>query len=88
MSRVRRWRWRGLPQASLGSETTIEVADLVLDTCGEPGDALVSIEGSPAKAGLGSTIAGAVLVDSMMVEGHGIAGQERCHSRHSAQQQQ
>jgi len=45
-----------------------EVADLVLDTCGVPGDALVAISGSTSKAGQGSTIAGALLVNSMMAE--------------------
>jgi uncharacterized phosphosugar-binding protein len=48
----------------------VEVTGKVIRSLGngEPGDALVSIEGSRAKAGPGSTIAGAVLVDSMMVE--------------------
>jgi len=59
---------QGTPSRHSSGKRLFEVADLVLDTCGEPGDALVSIEGSPAKAGPGSTIAGAVLVDSMMVE--------------------
>ena len=59
---------KGTPSRHPSGKRLFEVVDLVLDTCGEPGDALVSIEGSPAKAGPGSTIAGAVLVDSMMVE--------------------
>ncbi|MHB8106935.1 MAG: sugar isomerase domain-containing protein [Candidatus Cryosericum sp.] len=59
---------RGTPSRHVSGKHLYEVADLVLDTCGEPGDALIEIKGSPAKAGPGSTIAGAVLVDSMMVE--------------------
>jgi uncharacterized phosphosugar-binding protein len=59
---------KATPSRHSSGKHLYEVADLVLDTCGEPGDALIEIEGSPAKAGPGSTIAGAVLVDSMMVE--------------------
>jgi len=59
---------RGTPSRHSSGKHLYEVADLVLDTCGEPGDALIEVKGSPVKAGPGSTIAGAVLVNSMIVE--------------------
>ncbi|HPS69177.1 MAG: SIS domain-containing protein [Candidatus Cryosericum sp.] len=56
------------PSRHPSGKRLFEVADLVLDTCGVPGDALVAISGSTSKAGPGSTIAGALLVNSMMAE--------------------
>lgn len=45
-----------------------EVVDFVIDTCGVPGDAAVSIEGIALKTGPTSTIIGAALLDAAMVE--------------------
>ncbi len=59
---------KGTPSRHASGKHLYEVADLVLDTCGEPGDALISIKGCPIKGGPGSTIAGAVLVNSMITE--------------------
>lgn len=45
-----------------------QVADVVIDNCGAPGDAIVAIEGSPEKTGSTSTFVGALLVQALVVE--------------------
>jgi uncharacterized phosphosugar-binding protein len=45
-----------------------EVVDFVIDTCGVPGDAAVSIDGVALKTGPTSTIIGAALLDAVFVE--------------------
>lgn len=45
-----------------------EIADLVIDNCGVPGDAILDIEGVPGKACPTSTIAGAFIVDAIMAQ--------------------
>jgi uncharacterized phosphosugar-binding protein len=45
-----------------------EVADVVIDNCGEPGDALIEVEGSPERTGATSTLVGAMLVQALTVE--------------------
>jgi uncharacterized phosphosugar-binding protein len=45
-----------------------EVVDFVIDTCGVPGDAAVSIDGVALKTGPTSTIIGAALLDAVLVE--------------------
>lgn len=46
----------------------LDVADVVLDTCGVAGDAAVRIDGSPADTGPTSTVIGAALLQAMLVE--------------------
>jgi uncharacterized phosphosugar-binding protein len=45
-----------------------ELADVVLDTCGAPGDAVLEIEGAPVAAGATSTVLGATLLNAVLVE--------------------
>ncbi len=45
-----------------------EVADVVLDTQGAPGDAAVHVDGAPANTGPTSTVVGAALLNAMLVE--------------------
>lgn len=46
----------------------LDVADVVLDTCGASGDAAVHIDGAPADVGPTSTVVGAALLNAVMVE--------------------
>jgi uncharacterized phosphosugar-binding protein len=41
---------------------------VVLDNCGEPGDALIEVDGSPERTGATSTLVGALLVQALTVE--------------------
>ena len=45
-----------------------EVADLTLDNLGEPGDAVVEVDGSGLKVGPTSTVIGAALLNAVFVE--------------------
>jgi len=45
-----------------------DLADVVLDTCGPPGDAVLRIEGAPVAAGAISTVIGAALLNAVLVE--------------------
>jgi len=45
-----------------------EVADLVLDNCGVPGDAIMEVEGVPGKVTATSTIAGAFIMDAILTQ--------------------
>src|SRR3712207_2976184 len=45
-----------------------EVADLTLDNLGEPGDAVVEVDGNGLKAGPTSTVIGATLLNAIFVE--------------------
>jgi len=45
-----------------------EIADVVLDTCGPPGDAVLDIAGAPVAAGAVSTVLGAALLNAVLVE--------------------
>jgi uncharacterized phosphosugar-binding protein len=42
-----------------------EVADIILDNCGEPGDAAVRFEGFEGRVGPTSLLAGAYLINSL-----------------------
>lgn len=46
----------------------MDVADLVIDNCGIPGDALCEIEGMKARVGSTSTVVGAALMNSLVVD--------------------
>lgn len=45
-----------------------EVCDVVIDNCGESGDASVTLEGLPEKIGPTSTVVGAALINAMVIE--------------------
>jgi uncharacterized phosphosugar-binding protein len=51
-----------------GGQRLFETADVVIDNCGVPGDALLDIAGSPERTGATSTMAGAMLVQALTVE--------------------
>ncbi len=46
----------------------MDVADLVLDNCGEVGDAIVELSGLPQRVGATSTVVGAALMNALVVE--------------------
>jgi uncharacterized phosphosugar-binding protein len=45
-----------------------DLADVVLDTCGPPGDAVLHLDGAPVPAGPTSTVIGAALLNAALVE--------------------
>jgi uncharacterized phosphosugar-binding protein len=51
-----------------GGQRLFETADVVIDNCGVPGDALIDIPGSPERTGATSTMVGAMLVQALTVE--------------------
>jgi uncharacterized phosphosugar-binding protein len=55
------------PAAEVGRRLP-DVADLVLDNLGEPGDAVVEVDGSGVRSGPTSTVIGAALLNAVFVE--------------------
>ena len=55
------------PLSAIGKRLD-QVADLTIDNGGEPGDALVQIEGSPWRVGPSSTITGALIWNCLLAE--------------------
>jgi uncharacterized phosphosugar-binding protein len=51
-----------------GGQRLFETADVVIDNCGVPGDAVVEVAGSPELTGATSTMVGAMLVQALTVE--------------------
>ncbi|MEV6266353.1 SIS domain-containing protein [Kribbella sp. NPDC051936] len=51
-----------------GGQRLFETADVVLDNCGEPGDALIEVPGTPEPTGATSTLVGALLLQALTVE--------------------
>jgi len=51
-----------------GGQRLFELADVVIDNCGVPGDALIEVDGSPERTGATSTMVGAMLVQALTVE--------------------
>ena len=45
----------------------MDLADVVIDNCGIPGDAACEIEGTDARSGSTSTVVGAALMNSLIV---------------------
>lgn len=45
-----------------------EIADIVVDNCCEPGDAVVEIEGAPGKVGAASSVACTFIINSILVQ--------------------
>jgi uncharacterized phosphosugar-binding protein len=48
-----------------------EVADVAIDNCVPPGDALLELAGLESKIGPSSTVAGAAIINSLVIEGVG-----------------
>ena len=59
---------RGVTSRHSSGKHLYDLADAVLDTCGEAGDAAVRIAGAPAATGPTSTVIGAALLNAMFVE--------------------
>jgi uncharacterized phosphosugar-binding protein len=51
-----------------GGQRLFETADVVIDNCGVPGDALIEVPGSPERTGATSTMIGAMLLQALTVE--------------------
>jgi uncharacterized phosphosugar-binding protein len=51
-----------------GGQRLFETADVVIDNCGVPGDALLDIPGSPERTGATSTMVGAMLTQALTAE--------------------
>jgi uncharacterized phosphosugar-binding protein len=51
-----------------GGQRLFETADVVLDNCGMPGDALIQVPGVPEATGATSTAVGALLLQALTVE--------------------
>jgi uncharacterized phosphosugar-binding protein len=49
-----------------------EIADIAIDNCVPPGDALISIEGIASMTGASSTVAGSAIIHSIVIEALGI----------------
>jgi uncharacterized phosphosugar-binding protein len=57
---------RGVPSRNASGKRLFEIADIVLDNCGEPGDAAVRYEGLPGKVAPTSLVAGAYIINSLV----------------------
>ncbi len=56
---------RGVPPRDASGRRLFEIADIVLDNCGEPGDAAVQYEGVSGKVAPTSLLAGAYIINSL-----------------------
>jgi uncharacterized phosphosugar-binding protein len=57
---------RGVPSRHASGRRLFEVADIILDNCGEPGDAAVRYEGLPGRVAPTSLLAGAYIINSLV----------------------
>lgn len=57
---------RGVPSRHAGGKRLFEIADIILDNCGEPGDAAVSYEGLQGRVAPTSLLAGAYIINSLL----------------------
>ncbi|MBP1775802.1 MAG: uncharacterized protein H6Q86_1808 [candidate division NC10 bacterium] len=57
---------RTVPPRHPGGKRLFEVADIVLDTCGEPGDAVVAYPGFAGKVAPTSLLAGSYIINSLV----------------------
>ena len=55
-----------------------EIADVVIDNCGGPTDALLSMEGSPQKVAPASTVVGAAIVNAVVAQTAQLLHQNGC----------
>jgi uncharacterized phosphosugar-binding protein len=51
-----------------GGQRLFETADVVIDNCGVPGDALIEVPNTPERTGATSTLVGALLLQALTVE--------------------
>ncbi|TDD46112.1 sugar isomerase domain-containing protein [Kribbella antibiotica] len=51
-----------------GGQRLFETADVVIDNCGVPGDALIAVDTTPERTGATSTMVGAMLAQALTVE--------------------
>ncbi|WP_350279463.1 SIS domain-containing protein [Kribbella sp. HUAS MG21] len=51
-----------------GGQRLFETADVVIDNCGVPGDALITVPGTPEPTGATSTLVGVLLLQALTVE--------------------
>jgi len=56
-----------MPRHSSGKKL-FDLADIVIDTHGTPGDAALDVPGSPAKSGATSTVAGAAIIQGITMQ--------------------
>jgi uncharacterized phosphosugar-binding protein len=59
---------KNAPSRHSSGKKLYEVADLVIDNCGIPGDAAIEIPGFPGRAGATSSIAGAAIINAITVQ--------------------
>lgn len=59
---------QSVPTRHSSGKKLFEVADIVIDTHGAPGDALIALPGRPYKTGATSTIAGSAIVQALTVQ--------------------
>jgi len=59
---------KGVTSRHPSGQRLFEVCELVIDNCGEKGDAAVKLEGLPEKIGPTSTVVGAALLNAIVVE--------------------
>jgi uncharacterized phosphosugar-binding protein len=57
---------RTVPPRHPSGQRLFEVADIVLDTCGEPGDAAVTFPGLPGRVAPTSLLAGSYIINSLV----------------------
>jgi uncharacterized phosphosugar-binding protein len=57
---------RAMPSRHPDGKRLFEVADIVLDNCGEPGDAAIPFDGLPGRVGPTSLVAGAYIINSLV----------------------
>jgi uncharacterized phosphosugar-binding protein len=56
---------QGVPSRHASGKRLFEIADIVLDNCGEPGDAAIRYEGFQGSVGPTSLLAGAYIINSL-----------------------
>jgi uncharacterized phosphosugar-binding protein len=59
---------QSMPPRHSSGKKLYEIADIVIDTQGPPGDAALEVPGTPAKSGATSTLAGAAIIQAITVE--------------------
>jgi uncharacterized phosphosugar-binding protein len=63
---------KSVPSRHSSGKKLFDVADIVIDTHGAPGDASVDLPGTPYRVGATSTIAGSAIVQALTVQAAGL----------------
>lgn len=58
----------GSPARHSSGKRLFEIADVAIDNCVPPGDALINIDGIDSKTGASSTVAGSAIIHSIVIE--------------------